>query len=113
MTTPTTTQAAASASDATAAAAAASTLLQQQDPTEVELGIATYLSPDTPGFAAVLKARYSDFVVHEGTWNTIQYRTVQYSTIDYTTVQYSTADTLFDLEWTQSCTKKKRGKTHF
>jgi hypothetical protein len=45
-----------------ATAAAEST----QDPTEVELGIATYLSPNVPGFSAVLKARYSDFVVHEG-----------------------------------------------
>ena len=41
-----------------------------QDPTEVELGIATYLSPNVPGFTAVLKARYSDFVVHEGMYIT-------------------------------------------
>jgi hypothetical protein len=37
-----------------------------QDPTECEVGIAKYLSPNVPGFSAVLKARYSDFVVHEG-----------------------------------------------
>jgi hypothetical protein len=37
-----------------------------QDPTECMLGIAKYLSPNVPGFSAVLKARYSDFVVHEG-----------------------------------------------
>lgn len=37
------------------------------DPIEEELGITAYLSPEIPGFSAVLKARYSDFVVHEGT----------------------------------------------
>jgi tRNA pseudouridine13 synthase len=35
------------------------------DPTERELGILTYQSPALTGFTAVLKARYSDFVVHE------------------------------------------------
>ncbi|GKY96822.1 hypothetical protein MPSEU_000641400 [Mayamaea pseudoterrestris] len=35
------------------------------DPIEQELGITTYLCPDVVGFSAVLKARYSDFVVHE------------------------------------------------
>jgi tRNA pseudouridine13 synthase len=35
------------------------------DPTEQELGIRVYLSPHMNGFTAVLKARYSDFVVHE------------------------------------------------
>jgi hypothetical protein len=42
-----------------------------QDPTECELGIAKYLSPNVPGFSAVLKARYSDFVVHEGMYSTV------------------------------------------
>jgi hypothetical protein len=37
-----------------------------KDPTEERLGIKTYLCPDVPGFSAVLKARYSDFIVHEG-----------------------------------------------
>jgi tRNA pseudouridine13 synthase len=35
------------------------------DPVEVELGISLYLSPEVPGFSAVSKGRYSDFVVHE------------------------------------------------
>lgn len=36
------------------------------DSTEHELGISVYLSPkDHTGFSAVVKARYSDFVVHE------------------------------------------------
>lgn len=41
----------------------------QLDPTEVELGISVYLSNNNnvPGFSAVSKARFSDFVVHEGT----------------------------------------------
>lgn len=51
----------ASTTNETAAAAEAN-----QDPLECEVGIAKYLSPDVPGFFAVLKARYSDFVVHEG-----------------------------------------------
>jgi hypothetical protein len=46
--------------------AAPTTEESTQDPTEIKLGIATYLSPNVPGFTAVLKARYSDFVVHEG-----------------------------------------------
>ena len=36
------------------------------DPTEKSLGIKAYLSPHVPGFSAVSKGRYSDFVVHEG-----------------------------------------------
>jgi hypothetical protein len=38
------------------------------DPAEVEVGISVYLNDDAPGFSAVLKARYSDFLVHEGTF---------------------------------------------
>jgi hypothetical protein len=38
------------------------------DPAEVEVGISVYLNDDAPGFSAVLKARYSDFLVHEGTY---------------------------------------------
>lgn len=37
------------------------------DATEQLLGIRAYLSPQAPGFSAVLKGRYSDFVVREGT----------------------------------------------
>ncbi len=37
-----------------------------EHPTEVGLGISAYLSPHVPGFSGVSKARYSDFVVHEG-----------------------------------------------
>ena len=39
------------------------------DPTEMSLGISTYMNPSIPGFSAVLKGRYSDFVVHEVDWN--------------------------------------------
>jgi tRNA pseudouridine13 synthase len=35
------------------------------DETEYKLGIQTYMSPHHPGFSAVVKARYSDFIVHE------------------------------------------------
>ena len=35
------------------------------DDIEKKFGIAAYASPHE-GFAAVVKARYSDFVVHEG-----------------------------------------------
>ena len=35
------------------------------DPTEDSLGISCYMSPNIPGFYAVSKARYSDFIVHE------------------------------------------------
>jgi hypothetical protein len=35
------------------------------DPTEVALGISTYLRPDIQGFSAVSKGRFSDFLVHE------------------------------------------------
>jgi tRNA pseudouridine13 synthase len=37
----------------------------EYDKREESLGIATYMAPDHPGFSAVVKARYSDFVVHE------------------------------------------------
>lgn len=40
------------------------------DDAERELGITEYLSPGVSGFSAVLKARYSDFCVHEGTFLT-------------------------------------------
>jgi len=36
------------------------------DSLERRMGISAYASEDNPGFAAVLKARYSDFLVHEG-----------------------------------------------
>jgi tRNA pseudouridine13 synthase len=41
---------------------------QSLDPTEVSLGISAYLSSSSSsvGFSAISKARYSDFVVHEG-----------------------------------------------
>jgi hypothetical protein len=35
------------------------------DPTEVALGISSYLRPDVQGFSAVSKGRFSDFLVHE------------------------------------------------
>lgn len=34
---------------------------------ERDVGISAYLSKEHSGFAAVVKARISDFVVHEGT----------------------------------------------
>ena len=37
----------------------------EMDETEVSLGISAYMSPAVPGFDAVVKARYSDFIVHE------------------------------------------------
>jgi hypothetical protein len=50
---------------------------QQLDPTEVELGISIYLS-DAPGFSAVSKGRFSDFLVHEGTVHTYWIQQVFY-----------------------------------
>eukprot|EP00956_Cyclotella_meneghiniana_P025165 scaffold51870_cov71-Cyclotella_meneghiniana.AAC.2 len=41
------------------------TMIDQYDSIEKEFGIAAYASPHQ-GFAAVVKARYSDFIVHEG-----------------------------------------------
>jgi diphthamide synthase subunit DPH2 len=38
------------------------------DAIEKNVGIQVYLSDD-PGFAGVVKARYSDFIVHEGKTN--------------------------------------------
>jgi hypothetical protein len=35
------------------------------DPTEVALGISSYLRLDVQGFSAVSKGRFSDFLVHE------------------------------------------------
>jgi hypothetical protein len=53
--------------------------MQRFDSVENAVGILSYASSVTvhPGFAAVLKARYSDFLVHEGT-----------KMKDYTNVQY-------------------------
>ena len=36
-----------------------------QDTTETSFGICAYRSPNIPGFSAVLKGRFSDFIVHE------------------------------------------------
>jgi hypothetical protein len=41
-------------------------MAQPFDAVEREMGISSYISTENSGFAAVLKARYSDFVVHEG-----------------------------------------------
>ena len=41
------------------------TMTDKFDAIEREVGIRVYLS-DEPGFAAVVKARFSDFIVHEG-----------------------------------------------
>mmetsp|Transcript_17915 Transcript_17915/g.21926 ORF Transcript_17915/g.21926 Transcript_17915/m.21926 type:complete len:750 (-) Transcript_17915:143-2392(-) len=38
---------------------------RKEDKLELKMGIEAYASPVVPGFAAVLKARYSDFCVHE------------------------------------------------
>ena len=43
------------------------------DEMERQVGITAYLSKEHTGFAAVLKARISDFVVHEGTSNSWQF----------------------------------------
>ena len=40
--------------------------LSAPDSVETELGIICYRSADVGGFTAVLKGRYSDFLVHEG-----------------------------------------------
>ena len=40
-------------------------MIDQYDSIEKQFGIAAYASPHQ-GFAAVVKARYSDFIVHEG-----------------------------------------------
>jgi hypothetical protein len=41
-------------------------VLCHYDNAEAAVGISAYLSPSIPGFSAVLKGRYSDFIVHEG-----------------------------------------------
>lgn len=41
------------------------TSLADFDEIEKQLGISEFMSPSVPGFSAVVKARYSDFVVHE------------------------------------------------
>ena len=43
-----------------------SEVAERYDALERQMGIVEYLS-DHAGFAAVVKARYSDFLVHEGT----------------------------------------------
>ena len=42
-----------------------SAMTDKFDAIEKKVGIRVYLS-DEPGFAGVVKARYSDFIVHEG-----------------------------------------------
>ena len=42
-------------------------MADRYDDLERKFGISAYASPHE-GFAAVVKARYSDFVVHEGAW---------------------------------------------
>jgi hypothetical protein len=44
-------------------------MTERYDAVEREMGILSYATSinDNPGFAAVLKVRYSDFLVHEGT----------------------------------------------
>lgn len=39
---------------------------QRYDAIEKQFGITAYASPNIPGFAAVLKGRFSDFCVREG-----------------------------------------------
>ena len=41
-------------------------MAEQYDEVERRMGICAYAAPDIEGFSAVLKARYSDFCVHEG-----------------------------------------------
>lgn len=43
-------------------------MTDRYDAVERQVGILSYASPasDNAGFAAVVKARYSDFLVHEG-----------------------------------------------
>jgi hypothetical protein len=39
------------------------------DPIEQSLGLTAYLSPQISGFSAISKARFSDFIVHEGAFS--------------------------------------------
>lgn len=41
-------------------------MTEHYDKQEQAMGISDYASPQLNGFSAVLKSRYSDFVVHEG-----------------------------------------------
>lgn len=43
-------------------------MTEKYDETERQMGILSYAASleQNPGFAAVVKARYSDFLVHEG-----------------------------------------------
>ena len=45
-------------------------MTEYYDKQEQAMGISNYASPLLNGFSAVLKSRYSDFVVHEGTFVT-------------------------------------------
>jgi hypothetical protein len=48
-------------------------MTQAYDKVERDMGISSFMSTVNHGFAAVLKARYSDFVVHEGEVHGIQH----------------------------------------
>ena len=41
-------------------------MTEKYDDVEQQFGIMAYASPKVPGFAAVLKGRFSDFCVREG-----------------------------------------------
>lgn len=41
-------------------------MAEKYDKVEQQFGIMAYASPKVPGFAAVLKGRFSDFCVREG-----------------------------------------------
>ena len=45
----------------------------RDDEIEQQFGIKSFASPNVPGFAAVLKGRYSDFCVREGMHNKKRY----------------------------------------
>lgn len=59
------TSAEAKEAEASTAANHAKSSLMDFDEIEKSLGISAYMSPAAEGFSAVVKARYSDFVVHE------------------------------------------------
>lgn len=49
-------------------------MTERYNEVEQSMGICAYASSENEGFAAVLKARYSDFCVHEGTiWSTVPF----------------------------------------
>ena len=41
-------------------------MTERYDEIKQQVGILAYVSPENKGFAAVVKERYSDFIVHEG-----------------------------------------------